>query len=144
MLLKIAPLVLAAAFLSPAHAQVQSVLGDLTVSVAAPEAKQGAILVALFDSAHAWGVGKPVRVATVSAAGAAPSANIAGLPPGAYAVRAFQDVNENGKLDANPFGLPVEPYGFSRDARPNMGPPAFEAAAFTVTAGANAQTIHLH
>jgi uncharacterized protein (DUF2141 family) len=65
------------------------------------------------------------------------------LPPGTYAVRAFQDVDENGKLNTNPFGLPVEPYGFSHDAQPNMGPPTFDAAAFEVKAGANAQAIHL-
>jgi Uncharacterized protein conserved in bacteria (DUF2141) len=40
------------------------------------------------------------------------------------------DENGNGVLDKNFFGVPVEGYGFSNDARGSMGPPAFEKAAF--------------
>jgi uncharacterized protein (DUF2141 family) len=48
------------------------------------------------------------------------------LPKGAYAVSAFHDVNNNGKLDTNPFGMPKEPYGFSNNARGTFGPPSIE------------------
>ena len=40
------------------------------------------------------------------------------VPPGVYAVQVLQDLNGNGKMDFDWAGLPVEPYGFSRDARP--------------------------
>ena len=46
------------------------------------------------------------------------------LPKGAYAVSAFHDVNNNGKLDTNPLGIPKEPYGFSNNARGTFGPPS--------------------
>ncbi|MDV7400114.1 DUF2141 domain-containing protein, partial [Arthrospira platensis SPKY1] len=46
------------------------------------------------------------------------------LPKGAYAVSAFHDINNNGKLDTNPFGIPKEPYGFSNNARGIFGPPS--------------------
>lgn len=127
-------------FASAAQAQDTA---DLTLTFPALSAKQGKIMIAVYDSADGWRSGKPARVAQADAADAEPSARIVALPPGTYAVRAFQDVDGDGKLGTNPFGLPVEPYGFSRDAQPNMGPPAFDAAAFAVKAGAAAQTIHL-
>ena len=46
-------------------------------------------------------------------------------------------------MAVNPFGVPAEPYGFSRDAAGAMGPPVWADAAFEVTAGANTQTITL-
>lgn len=59
------------------------------------------------------------------------------VPTGRYAISAYHDENGNQKLDRNAFGIPIEGYGFSRDARGNFGPPKFEDAAFNVTAGAN-------
>ncbi len=49
---------------------------------------------------------------------------------GMAAVAVFQDLDGNGVLTKNVVGLPMEPYGFSRNARATFGPPAFEAAAF--------------
>ena len=45
------------------------------------------------------------------------------LPPGRYAIAVFQDLNGNGKLDASFFGVPKEPYGFSRDVERGIGIP---------------------
>ncbi|MHB2210175.1 DUF2141 domain-containing protein [Methylobacterium sp. CM6257] len=53
------------------------------------------------------------------------------VPPGTYAVAAYQDSNGNSRLDRTALGLPLEPYGFSgavgRRARPD-----FAATAFTL------------
>lgn len=124
-------------------ARAEDALGDLTLTFPALTAKSGKVMIAVYDSAQGWATGKAVRVAMASAADAEPSAKIPALPPGIYAVRAFQDVDGDGKMAKNPFGLPVEPYGFSRDAMGAMGPPTFDAAAFEVKAGANVQALHL-
>lgn len=50
-------------------------------------------------------------------------------PGQAYAVAAFQDLNNDGVLNRSSFGMPSEPYGFSRNAMGKFGPPSFEAAA---------------
>lgn len=50
-----------------------------------------------------------------------------GLAPGRYAVAAYHDVNGNGRLDRQTFGLPAEPYGFSNDVG-RIAPPSFERA----------------
>jgi uncharacterized protein (DUF2141 family) len=59
---------------------------------------------------------------------------IEGVPPGTYAAQAFHDENDNGRLERTLLGLPKEAMGFSNDAPMRMGPPRFDAAAFTVTA----------
>ncbi len=67
----------------------------------------------------------------------------ADLPPGRYAVAAFHDADENGRLSLWPIGLPREAYGFSRDARGRFGPPTFDSAAFTLGPGGARQTLTL-
>jgi uncharacterized protein (DUF2141 family) len=60
---------------------------------------------------------------------------IDGVPPGVYAAQAYQDANDNRILDRNWLGLPKEGMGFSRNAPIHLGPPAFNAAAFTLGSG---------
>jgi uncharacterized protein (DUF2141 family) len=57
---------------------------------------------------------------------------VAGIPPGVYAVEAYQDENENRQIDRNLIGMPIEGIGFSRDARFRFGPPRFADAAVTL------------
>ncbi len=63
------------------------------------------------------------------------------LNPGDYVALTFHDKNRNGKLDSNFLGVPVEPFGFSNDVRPQILPipksPTWKATAFTVKAGEN-------
>lgn len=65
------------------------------------------------------------------------------LTPGVYAVSCFHDLNDNGKLDTNFFGIPVEPYGFSNNARPKFRAPKWEEAKFTVKEGGSRISIRL-
>jgi uncharacterized protein (DUF2141 family) len=57
----------------------------------------------------------------------------AGLAPGRYALKAFQDTNGNGKIDIGMFG-PKEPWATYRPARPKLRPPRFEEMAFDARA----------
>jgi uncharacterized protein (DUF2141 family) len=54
------------------------------------------------------------------------------LAPGSYALAVIHDANGNGEIDLNVFGIPTEAWGFSNDAKGNLGPPSFDAAAVTV------------
>lgn len=54
------------------------------------------------------------------------------LKPGKYGVSYFHDENNNGKMDKGMFGIPKEGFGYSNDARGNMGPPKFEKTLFEV------------
>lgn len=54
------------------------------------------------------------------------------VPPGRYAISAYHDANDNGRLDRNFLGLPTEDFSFSEGAKAGLGPPSFKEAAFTV------------
>jgi uncharacterized protein (DUF2141 family) len=53
----------------------------------------------------------------------------AGLPPGRYALKCFQDTNGNKKIDIGLFG-PKEPWATYRLANPKLRAPRFEEMAF--------------
>ena len=104
----------------------------------------GRILVALYDSQAAYeGGAAPVRQAVVEVTGPTARADFDGLADGDYAMRAFHDVNANGRMDANPFGMPVEPFAFSNNAHGHMGPAGWDQARVAVAGGSVAQTIVL-
>lgn len=66
------------------------------------------------------------------------------IPPGTWAVLAYQDENGNSQLDRNFLGIPTENYGFSRDAAGRFGPPGFDDAAIDVREGTTVAPIKLH
>ncbi len=104
---------------------------DLRVEVT--NARQDApVYLALFDDAASFKRRDGFRLAVIKRWATRPSAAFTDLPPGRYAVAAFQDLNGNGVLDTNLLGIPTEPYGFSRNAIGNLGPPSFEAAAIAM------------
>lgn len=107
-------------------------------------ARSGTVMVALFDSASAFdgGSGRPVASTAVSASGREVVAVFENLPAGDYGVKAFHDVNGDGQMNANPFGMPTEPFAFSNNAVGNMGPARWSAARFAVS-GETAQTISI-
>jgi len=65
------------------------------------------------------------------------------VPAGRYAIALLHDENGNGKADRAVSMIPLEGYGFSRDAKVRMGPPRFEEAAFVVGGRPVRQAIHM-
>lgn len=119
-----------------------AVAGDITFTFDTA-ASTGKVLGVLFDSEAAYGgSGAPVRQFEVDVAAGQHVAVLHDLPDGDYGLKVFHDVNGNGKMDVNPFGMPIEPYAFSNNAIGNMGPAGWDRAKFTV-AGETAQTIKL-
>ena len=106
-------------------------------------ARTGMVMVALYDSAAAFDGRNGVAVAqtAISASGRV-VATFANLPAGDYAVKAFHDVNGDGEMNTNPFGMPTEPYAFSNNAVGNMGPARWARAHFAVS-GETVQTISI-
>lgn len=104
---------------------------DLVVMLENIKDDQGIVRVAVFDVAKDF-PRKPKLGLSVAAKPGSVSVTFRNLSAGIYAVSGFQDVNGNKKLDTNTFGMPIEPYGFSRDARGRFGPPAFEEVAIQV------------
>jgi uncharacterized protein (DUF2141 family) len=55
------------------------------------------------------------------------------LTVGEYAVSFIHDENKNNKMDTNFFGIPIEDYGCSNNAKGFMGPPKYKDAKFLLT-----------
>ena len=90
---------------------------DLAIELSGLRVDSGHVQVALVDSAEGWDSrAAPVR-ATRIAAGDAARVVFEDLAPGAYGVLVLHDENDNGRLDTNLLGMPVEGYGFSNNPR---------------------------
>jgi uncharacterized protein (DUF2141 family) len=104
----------------------------------------GLVRLGLYDEAgYPDDDSKPVAFADVPAVAGETVIVLKGVRPGTYAIEAYQDVNGNDKMDTTWLGLPLEPYGFSRDAEPFLSKPSFSRVSFTVRAGEQSQTLHL-
>ena len=135
---------LVAALALATAAQSAEPTGELTVTFQNLKAKSGAIMLSLTASEDAYADKAPATAqAMVPASGDTASTTLKGLAPGRYAIKAFHDVNGDGKMGANPFGMPTEPFAFSNNAHGNMGPAKWADASFEVKAGANTQTIDI-
>jgi uncharacterized protein (DUF2141 family) len=69
------------------------------------------------------------------------------LKPGQYAAYIIHDRNQNGKMDSNLVGFPLEAFGFSNDIRPRVLPvpkhPSWKDTGFVVKPGENRIRIHI-
>lgn len=57
---------------------------------------------------------------------------VVSVAPGTYAVTAFHDEKNTGKIETNLFGIPRSGVGASNNPVNRFGPPSFADAAFTV------------
>lgn len=137
MMTKLLATLLMAAATSPALAAEAA----LTVQFDPVEIAGGQIMLSLFDSEAAYDKGEPVRAAAVPVVNGKASVIFNGLAPGRYAVKAFHDIDGNGDMATNPFGMPIEPFAFSNNARAEGGPARWSAASFDVGAGSAVVTI---
>ena len=105
--------------------------GTLEVTVTGVRSAAGHVLVAVCDRATFLQPTCRYRGRAPAAMGSV-TVRIVGVPAGTYAAQAYQDENDNDKLDRNLFGMPTEGIGFSNDAPMRFGPPSFDAAAFAL------------
>ena len=116
----------------------------LTITVTNIDPQGGTLRVSLYDE-FTWSKSEDDPIASAPTPAVAPETVVAfkDVKPGVYGVKLFQDVNDNGEFDRNFIGLPLERYGFSRDAQPVFSEPGFDRAKITIHDGDNAITIHL-
>ena len=107
----------------------------LEVGFTGIEVHKGAVMFGVYDSEEAYNEGKSMNGARVVADKADVAAVIEGLPAGRYAIKAFHDVDGDGQMSGNPFGMPTEPFAFSNNAKGAMGPAIWADAAFELKAG---------
>jgi uncharacterized protein (DUF2141 family) len=114
---------------------------DLTVTDL--RTQQGSLRIAIADSEAGWSDTEKAVAGTVrKAQGTEQKFHFPDLPPGSYAVMVMHDENDNGELDSNFMGMPIEGYGFSNNPGV-MRKPTFEEARFELGADGGAITVRL-
>jgi len=117
---------------------------DLEVEVTGLTDNQGDVHIAVYDRAEHF----PDSDGMIRETHVPINANRAvmvfqGLNSGRYAVAVYHDANKNHSFDQGIFGVPMEDYGFSNDARGFLAPPSFADAAFDVSEPRTKITIRL-
>ncbi|MGE8214907.1 hypothetical protein D3C87_198420 [compost metagenome] len=111
--------------------------GDLQVDLHGIRAHTGTVRLAVVDSAAGWdSQAAPVQAQSLAASGEDAHVVFKNLPAGDYAVLVTHDENDNGTLDTNLVGIPVEGYGFSNNPQVMRKPTFDEARVHVPAAGA--------
>ena len=136
----IASLILAAAIALPtfamestARAEEEAKAGNVIVFRANLRTKGGVVRCGLFTR-DGW-LERAVAADITKANGAVATCTFKKIRPGTYGISAFHDKNDNGKLDTNLVGYPIEDYCASRNARNTFSAPSFDDAKFDYKGG---------
>lgn len=112
--------------------------GKLTVEINGLRNKQGQVCASIFSSSQGFPSDRK-RVLQRQCTQISETPLILtfnNLKAGSYAVAAIQDLNGDGTLNRNTLGMPVEPFGFSRNPEVSNSAPKFGDTAF-ILAGPN-------
>jgi uncharacterized protein (DUF2141 family) len=109
--------------------------GSLTVIVSGLQNQKGQICYSLFSSGRGFPSSKQraKQSGCVKIKSYPLQVTLRNLEAGNYAVAVFHDLNGDGILNQNQFGIPTEKFGFSQNPTVLTGPPKFAEAAFIVT-----------
>lgn len=122
-------------FLYPSLYSVQPAApaGSVTISFDNLESTGGVLRLALYTSDESFMVEeKAVLYNFKVIKNSSMEAVLPALPYGTYAFAVFQDENENNTLDKNLFGIPIEPYAFSKTPASKWRLPQFKEVKFEV------------
>jgi uncharacterized protein (DUF2141 family) len=141
-LLSAAPALVIAVMLALPQSASAEPATKLSLTVTGIKDAKGALMIAVFDEAG-YGKDKSVAAAAVPVT-ALTASTVFDLPPGKYGIKLFHDVDGDGKMATNPFGMPIEPFGFSNNAPAQFGPATWMDAAFDVPAAGATHAITLN
>lgn len=128
---EISPQCRAAALVPPSDYSTPNAGLSLTIAIRNVRSDNGYIFVTLGDDPSAWPRGR--RMIVLPAHQGTATVVFHHLKPGAYAVMAYHDENDNGRLDLGSNGLPEEGMSYSNGV---VGAPSFERSAVRLTANA--------
>ncbi len=105
--------------------------GKLTISIENINTPKGIIWVGIYNSPDNFlikerSILKKVKINRTGSA----KITVPSLPYGEYAIALFHDINENGKMDNNVFGVPTEPYAFSGPLKSKWRIPLYKEVKF--------------
>ena len=105
---------------------------NLTVKITGLKSNTGIVQVGLFNSEGTF-LTKAFKGVSSEIKSNSAIVTFSNIPKGKYAISAYHDANNNGKLDTNFLGIPKEDVACSNNAKGKMGPPKYEDAKFDLS-----------
>jgi uncharacterized protein (DUF2141 family) len=102
---------------------------EISVTIPNVPGDKGKVMISLYNQDNF--LREPLQKATSAVENNRASVVFKNVEPGTYAIAAFHDKNENGKIDMDEQGRPVEAYGVSNNPM-SFGPPQWNSARFEV------------
>lgn len=134
-------LVCAAGLVGAADAQQGN---SISVAVSGVRNNTGDVRCGLFNSAATFPKnGQQFKGVEAPIANQQATCTFTDVPPGTYAVAVFHAEQGQTQMKTGMFGQPLDGYGFSRNAKIGMGPPAFNDAAYSYAGGATSWPVAL-
>lgn len=127
-------------------APASNIQPELILEIQNVEVAEGSLRIGVFDKAGAFPNDEAVLAGydfKVKQTGTM-LVSLKDLPFGDYAIAFHHDVNDDGKLDKNFFGVPTEPYTFSNNPDAKWRQPRFEEARFSFNADKQILSVRLH
>jgi len=104
---------------------------DISVEVIDIDNRGGNLYIGLYDKKDDFkDISKTYKNRVVNINSSSIKIVFKNIPKGVYAISVFHDENENGKLDKNFLGMPIEGYGFSNNIRPILRGASFGESKF--------------
>lgn len=112
----------------------QTTSTSLELQITNSKSDKGLIRVLIFDQEDGfpeshdkakWALSLPIKNRSANF-------NLNSLPPGRYAICAFHDEDENGLIDKNKFGYPLDRFGFSNNPMIMLSIPSFKKCQFEI------------
>ncbi|MGB0908657.1 MAG: DUF2141 domain-containing protein, partial [Maricaulaceae bacterium] len=114
----------------------------LTVNLDGLKTLKGVVAAALYDEAgYKAKDADPIAAQNIPVTSMTLSFTFDNIPAGDYGLKLYHDVDENGALNTNVFGIPSEPYAFSNSALWPFGEAKWKDAKFTVGEDGTTQDI---
>ena len=105
--------------------------GTIIIDIEKGQSTEGKIRVAVFDNKAAFNKSEgPLKGKVINPTDH--QLEFSDIPYGTYAIAAYHDLNNNGKLDKNMLGIPTEPYAFSNNPVVKWEAPTYEDAQFNL------------
>jgi len=117
----------------------------LVVEITGVRSDSGVIYIAVFADAESYELSRdPIAKVSVPAVEGTVTAHMDLPTAGKVAISVFHDENDNGSLDTNRIGIPLEGYGFSNGVAGRFGKPGFSKISVDVGEGVTEVGIGLH
>ena len=115
---------------------------SVTVTITTTGEARGNLRLAVYATAEDFALDRSLVAAVQPLTSSSANVEVDLPAAGAYVFAAFQDLNGNGELDTNLWGVPTEPYGFTKTPPSKWRAPSFGEVATRIagpTANASIQ-----